>query len=261
MKVKWACDERSLALSRVALGVIIILDICVRARDMEAHYGENGLSPTNVSLEMGGPALFSFHFLYPHALAYHQFLFYLAGLSALACVVGFFTPIFWCLSWLFLVSTQNRNLLILNSGDDLLRLLFFWGHFLPLGNVFSWDAGKRNRERVGEWASLAWKLQLSWMYAETWILKDGHLWRAGLGAYHALSDIQFTTWTGTLLLHWIPSEVWIAASHGTLWVEIILPLLLLVPAVESARYPGWRWITLGLRGAGILLLVMLHVVN
>jgi hypothetical protein len=46
--------------------------------------------------------------------------------------------------WVMTTSLQVRNILVLHSGDVLLRVSLFWALFLPLGDVFSIDAAFKN---------------------------------------------------------------------------------------------------------------------
>lgn len=63
---------------------------------------------------------------------------------ALFFLVGFKTRASNILLWLLVLSLHNRNVLILNSGDDLLRMLLFWSIFMPVGDRFSLDSANQS---------------------------------------------------------------------------------------------------------------------
>lgn len=62
---------------------------------------------------------------------------------AIFYLVGFKTRASNLLLWLLILSLHNRNVLVLNSGDDFLRMLLFWSIFMPVGERFSVDAASQ----------------------------------------------------------------------------------------------------------------------
>src|SRR5262249_18408003 len=59
-------------------------------------------------------------------------------LSAVALAFGFQTRLATIASWVLLVSLQNRNPFVYHSGDELLRLLLFWGCFFLSARAGAW---------------------------------------------------------------------------------------------------------------------------
>jgi hypothetical protein len=55
-------DKRSLALLRVSLGVLSLLDLCARATDLQAHYGQLGVWPLVHAVDTLSEYTFSLHF-------------------------------------------------------------------------------------------------------------------------------------------------------------------------------------------------------
>ena len=132
-------DLRTLALYRVCLALIIIMDLVARARDLTAHYSDEGVLPRAALLGDIGQWAPSLH-LISGSPKIQALLFMLAGVVALALLVGYRTRAATILSWLLLLSLQARNPAIMQGGDMLLYLLLFWGIFLPLDARFSVDA-------------------------------------------------------------------------------------------------------------------------
>ena len=128
-------DLRSLAIFRVGLGLLLLGDLAIRAGDLSAHYTDQGVLPRS--------ALTARHYVSLHFLDgtadFQGALFVLAGLAALALLAGWRTRAATVVSWLLLMSLHARNPMILQGGDALLRLLLFWGMFLPLGARWSVD--------------------------------------------------------------------------------------------------------------------------
>ena len=136
----FSIDLRSLAAFRMALGVLLLADLVMRAQDLSAHYTDWGVLPRDIlSAHFLSPLRFSLH-LVTGSFSGQVFIFLLAGVFALALLVGFCTPLVTCASWLLLLSVQARNPSVLNAGDALLHLLLFWGMFVPLGARYSLDS-------------------------------------------------------------------------------------------------------------------------
>jgi hypothetical protein len=66
-------------------------------------------------------------------------LFLIHGAIALCFLAGYRTRVAAVLLWACTTSLQNRNLLLLDFGDDLLRVTLFWCMFLPMGARYSVD--------------------------------------------------------------------------------------------------------------------------
>src|SRR3954452_22414312 len=132
----FSLDLRSLAVLRIGLALLVLGDLAARATDLRAHYTDFGILP-RAALSPFGPASI-------HALSDSPWflgtLFLIAALFALALLVGFQTRIACFVSWFLLLSLHGRNPIILQGGDILFRVLFFWSLFLPLGARFSLDA-------------------------------------------------------------------------------------------------------------------------
>ena len=133
----FSADLRSLAIYRVVLALLALADLISRATDLSAHYTDTGVLPRYALLqELPSRWRFSLHLLSGDAFV-QAALFILAGLAALALLIGLRTRLMTVIVWVFLVSLHERNPLVLNAGDTLLRMLFFWGMFLPLGVYWS----------------------------------------------------------------------------------------------------------------------------
>src|SRR5881394_816094 len=140
-------DVRSLALFRVLVSAVLLGDLLNRARDLVAHYADAGVLPRDVLIRRwasGGHV--SLH-LVNGSPAGQALLFSVAVALGLCLRVGFRTRIAAFGPWALLMSLHTRNPLVLYGGDDLLRMLLFWGMFVPLGAAFSVDAANEPGRR------------------------------------------------------------------------------------------------------------------
>lgn len=195
-------DARSLAAFRIALGLLLVADLLLRSRDLVAHYTDFGVLPrAALESQFAAPYHFSLHALSGDAW-FQVLLFAVAAAFAAALAVGYRTTAVTVVSWVLLISLQNRNPVVLNGGDVLLRMLLFWAMFLPLGERWSIDARRadRRRDRVVGVATAALLLQIVIMYGVNAAMKlVGDLWRRGVAIEYVFSLDQFTVLFGDAL--------------------------------------------------------------
>lgn len=132
-------DTRSLAAFRVALALIIAVEVLLRARNFSTFYTDDALIPQSLAMENTVDYAVSVYFLTSSS----TLIAVLMGLQvviALQLLVGYRTRTATVLSLLFMVSLDHHNPIVTSYADTLLRMLLFWGIFLPLGERFSVDA-------------------------------------------------------------------------------------------------------------------------
>jgi hypothetical protein len=258
-----ALDLRSLALLRIALGLVLLLSLVERAQDVAAHYTDDGLLSREERKTLEPLEEFtapqwqaSLFMLNGEAWFQYALLGAAAGLAVLL-VAGWRTP--WVLfgSWVLLVGVQARNPLLLQGGDDVLRVLVFWSLFVPLGAKWSLDAlrtSKSQRTPTKTWAwhpspsvatlgTAALIVQLACIYFFTGLLKKHPIWWSEWSAvYYTLSIDHFATPFGRWLLNF-PTLLQ-AFTLGALVLEIAGPVLLFCP---------WKndWLRLAVAGGFI----------
>ncbi len=228
----WGLDLRSLAVFRIGLALVILIDLTIRFGDLTAHYTDGGVLPLRLWQQVAQPGYWSLHSLSGLAL-FQGLLFGLAALLALAMLVGYQTRIAVIASWILLVSLHNRNPVLIFAADDVLRALMFWAMFLPLGACYSVDramntAADRLPQRVISGATIALIVQQCFIYMFSAAFKTkSSVWTEGSAVYYALSFDQYVTAFGHWLLHFPPLLV--LFTYTTLVLEWVGPLLLLVP--------------------------------
>lgn len=228
-------DLRTLALFRIMLGLYLIVDLALRARDLTAHYTDFGIMPRDVALDFLSRSSLSLH-LANGSTAFQAGLFVLAGVFAVMLLVGWRTRLATVVSWLLLLSLQNRNTMVLSGEDNLALLLLFWAMFLPLGARFSLDAVRANgRSRAPNAfctvASAALLIQGMSMYFFSALLKSDPIWMPnGTAVHYALNLDYFAT----------PFALWFRQFEGLMqgltyyvWVlELVGPILIFSPLLH-----------------------------
>ena len=162
-------DLRSLALFRILLGVLLLVDLVWRATDLTVFYADSGAFPvaSYQDYHSNRPGTWSLHALGGSA-PYEAILFLIAGTAAFSMMIGYRTKLSAVISFVLLISIHARNPLVLNGGDVLLRVTHFWILFLPIGARWSLDARRRRDDQTGDHfvsvGSAALLLQIAMVY-------------------------------------------------------------------------------------------------
>jgi hypothetical protein len=245
-------DLRALAALRIGLALLILIDLALRARDLVAHYTDAGVLTRADLLQLDGRRAFaSLHFI-SGAWQVQALLFSLAAVCAVALLVGYRTRLAAVASWIFLVSLNARNPMVVQGGDVLTRLVLFWSMFLPLGARFSIDSARGRAmtapaRRFLSVATVALLAQIVLMYWVTAWRKSDPEWRTeGTALYYALSLDALATPLGSLLRE-LPALLK-PLTFGVLWLEILGPILLFSPVLTTP-----------IRALTVLAFVLLHV--
>ncbi|SMB97784.1 HTTM domain protein [Hymenobacter roseosalivarius DSM 11622] len=232
-------DLRALALLRIATAAVVLTDLAIRSTDLEAHYANMGILPLHVLYERNWNAYqVSLHNI-SGLWQIQALLFLVAAGFATMLLLGYKTRLATVVSWLLLVSLQNRNPIIGQGGDDLLRMLLFWGIFLPWGRMYSTDAGRTEPKPAAysyfSAATVAYVVQLALVYWCTALLKNAPEWTTeGTAIYYALSLDQVLM-PGGRILYQFP-EVMRFLTFATYYTELLLPFVLFIPV----GVPFWR---------------------
>ncbi len=244
----YTLDVRALALMRIAIGLIVLIDLIIRAQDLEAFFTDEGLMPRHLLQNFGWQSGFwSFHTLSGSSF-YIGILFVLHGIFTIGLIIGYKTRLTTLLVWLLTISLHNRNLFILQSGDDLLRLTLLWGMFIPWGNAFSVDAKKyRSKMQYGGMAIFGYFLLIASVYFFTVFFKNSSEWRSeGTAIYFALSLDQIRLPVGDWLYNY--PQAMKLLTHAVYVIEIAIPVLLLLP-LNLFNSRGWA----------VVLMFFLHI--
>ena len=222
-------DTRSLAVIRIIAGILIIGDVLSRSRHAVVMYTDEAFLPRSLAREFAPEGAISIFWLTgdPWAVAV---LFILHALVGLALLLGYHTRLMTVLAFIFVVSLDMRNILVLSHADLLFRLLLLWAIFLPLGERWSIDAVHRERsprESVAGLASALFLGQMVLMYTMNAIWKlHGDAWISGETPMlvFGLDDITF------LLGDHLRAVPDLLAIGGIIWFGLMLasPLLLVV---------------------------------
>jgi hypothetical protein len=130
-------DRRSLGLTRIGLGCLLLWDLIRRVPGISTWYTNDGLLPNHTHLwRPAAPQMFSLLFAASwtnEAAAIFAF----CGIAFFCLLIGYKTKIAHVLSFVSVVSLHSRCVFLENGGDVVLNLLCVWTLFLPMGDRFS----------------------------------------------------------------------------------------------------------------------------
>lgn len=228
-----ALDLRSLAVLRIGVALALLVDLLLRARDLRAHYTDFGILPRAELGAYTARSVWTLHGLASPSPTAVAALFAIAALLALALGLGLRTRLAAFGSWVLLTSLQYRNPPLVFGGDVMLRMLLFWGLFLPLGARWSLDARRRaapplaGADRVASLATLALLVQVALVYAFTVLNRTGPTWWDGRALEQALHFDQFASRAGVWLRE--SGAPLAGLTHAAIWFEGLGFLPLFVP--------------------------------
>ncbi len=227
-------DTRSLALFRIAIALLILVDLWTRATDLTTFYTNSGVMPSDLvqSFYRNTKVFWYNPHIYINTFWWQAGLFSIAAFFAFLMLIGYRTRWVAFVSWFLLLSLHNRNPMVLQSGDTLLRMLLFWGMFLPMGAQFSVDRALDPTDRkpppvVNNVISAALLLQMLFLYIFTAALKSGATWENGNALYYALNIDAWTRPLGTWMLNFPEWNVF--ATRATMVLEWCGPFLPFIP--------------------------------
>lgn len=236
----FSIDARSLAALRIALGLLLLVDLVGRAQDLAAHYTDEGIFPRAALIADDAAqvaddrvAAWSLHLLGGDGWS-QLAMFLIAGWFAGWLLIGYRTRLATVICYLLTLSLQNRNPLVTDAGDTVLKCLLFWSMFLPLGAAASVDRQLAPRgdgdvppRRFASLPTAALLLQVAMIYWSTAAEKHSDIWHPRYTAlFYTFSIDIFATPLGHGLLRYPDLLRWLTAS--AYWLEWLGPLAALL---------------------------------
>lgn len=217
----WFQPQETLTIGvvRSMIGLLLLCWCLLLAPAVSMWFTNSGIVPLDSASSFDGPGHFSLLFFFPSVQAAYA-VFSILMLCALLITVGLYSRLSCICAYLCLLSFHHRDLVILNSGDTMLKMMVFFLCLAPAGASFSLDALRR-KARDGDhagtgtsqgsrwfwdelvcgcpgrmaapWAQRLIQVQISLVYMSTFLWKvPGLSWRTGYAMYIVgnLSEMQ-----------------------------------------------------------------------
>jgi hypothetical protein len=257
VRVYATADPRSLAAGRIALALVLLLDLARRSASMTTWYTNEGLLP-NHTLLWRPTFEWVFSFFYMASLPHEAALgLVVCALSYVALLFGFRTRIAHVASFLCVLSLHGRVLFTANGGDVVLSELCLWTMFLPTGRRYSIDALRARSEGeppetrntpVVSLAVTAVVLQLGFIYLFNAMSKTGPTWRDGSAVHYVLHQSRIVTALGVWAREHLSMGTLHFLTRAALGLEWVIAVLILLP-----------WGIVYSRRAAVVAMWMLHL--
>lgn len=231
-------DCRSLAVLRIALGVLLVADVLMRWPTAADFYSDSGYFTRALWREWCqqrlGPLGASWAWSWYGWSGSTSWVYGGLATEAVAAVLlilGWGTRWVTILLWFLVASLHTRSPLTTSSGDTLMTLMLFWAMFLPWGRYWSVDAWRRKGPAPAPTefsaATAAFQLQLVLMYFFTGIAKWNPVWLDGTAMFYVLRQEIYVREAGK----WLLEYPWLLklTSWSTLAAELPGIWLIFVP--------------------------------
>jgi hypothetical protein len=221
-------DLRSLALFRIGVAFVLLVDLVSRVWDLDAFYGASGVLPPSLARALWDQRVvvspFTWVASWPSLLWIGVVL---LAIAALCLMLGVFPRLAAAVAWALLAALQDRNPALYMAGDRYLLLMLMWCILLPTGARLSLRPAPLSATRMRSWAGGGLLLQVMLVYVVAGLKKTGPEWFDGTALWYALSEDGYVTAAG----QWLRAQPALVGplSYGIKWVETLGPLLVLSP--------------------------------
>jgi predicted DCC family thiol-disulfide oxidoreductase YuxK len=222
---------RVLGLYRIAIGLLTVYSFSLWAKDAVVFFSDDGVLTTRT---LQGHMGREYHTLLQWIGSPLGVCFALGALfaAALSFTVGLCTRVSSIVLYILVVSFHERNNLVLNGGDSVLRTMLFFFMFAPAGAAFSVDALRRRIRcpdagpaLVTPWAQRMMQVQVAVIYLVTAYAKSrGALYHEGTAMYYVFGLVDFNIRGVEQLMNY--PIVYSSLTYAVLFTELALPFLL-----------------------------------
>lgn len=228
------------SLMRVSLGAWAVFFYLLHWKVRGLFWGPDGILPFEKFQETG-PLLNVF--AVSRSPAYFEVMYVVAIIVALLVTIGFRPRLMVPLHWLMIWSFQDRNPLLGDGGDNLMRIVLLFLAMVNTGGHFSITGGQRTAGRRGServwplWEStralirpsvavvhnfgvLLILVQLGMLYMSTGLYKAmGELWQNGTALYYIMRVDEFS-WPGIAEIIYRNQYLVVLGTYGTVLFEV-----------------------------------------
>lgn len=254
-------DPRPLAWFRCWLGVLSLVNLWLLWPDMPMWLGDDGVLPPDVHRQLTSGTRLSVFMITGSSDAAIAIIRGLALVGGCGLCLGIFPRCAALCAWLAAVSYSWRNMDILHSGDNLIRIGTFFLIFARSDGALAlprairralWprapSGGEPSRDLVSAWPQRILQLQLCVLYLVAGIWKAmGPTWRNGtaVGLVLQLGEFQRFPIPDFFMTPFMSQVM----TYGTLAFELGFPLLVWIPSLRIpvlllgiAFHAGLDWV-------------------
>jgi Vitamin K-dependent gamma-carboxylase len=224
-------DARQYAALRIAFGGLALIYFVQLLPYVETQFSGSGWLGDIQQIDIQNGGSWSLFFIatgmYATTLAYAVVILGIA--SAFLMMIGWQSRLATCITWLVWVSLWNRNPLILDGDDAVLKMMCFYLMLSPCGNSWSVDAYfHKMPQHVAVWSLRLMQFQIALIYfVSGWVKFHSPEWLDGTIMQYVLIHPQYSRWDGWAIID-KPMMTGLLAGLAWFirWWELLFPLLL-----------------------------------
>ncbi len=232
-------DARIPAMIRIGLAALVLVNLAALYPNLEKWFGESGVLPQGLPHLPEGSWQWTLLDGVPQTPLALQVCFWIFVLQTVCLLLGLASRCSAVAVFIWIVSFQHRNQLILDGEDKVMRLIAFFLIFMPLAEIWSVDAwllrrGKSQAEpyqsQASPWAQRMLQYFMVLVMLATGLWKfAGEPWRDGTALYYVarIDDLFGRFWVP----HYFFDTRWTvrAMTWSVLYVELVIPFLIWIP--------------------------------
>jgi len=220
------------AVLRIGFASCLLLEQLVQyLPNLSLFFGPDGMAPRGLNdggtLDQWQWALLLFN---PDSMSVVWAAFLLWMAATIAMLLGWRTRWVTVLVWLGAMCFITRNIMVKNSGDEVLRIALFVLMLSPCGEALSLDSRREKTQSgpglVPPWGVRLLQWQLAFLYLSTGLAKaNGDMWWDGSVVHYVIADVSMAHFSPGILT--LPFFLTQAMTRFSLGFELLfLPLVL-----------------------------------
>lgn len=227
------------SLTRISFGLLILYFYLIHYSQRHFLWGPNGLQPHNQLQEQLGATNNISLYQFSDSPLFFELIFHIGILIAIIFTIGYKGRIFSILNFVFTWSILHANGIILDGGDNIMRIILFYLIFANTTAYFSFDAyikkeinlrneiNKPITNSLHNLAIFASIIQVCFMYLTSGLHKVmGEMWQNGTSLYYILQVNEYThPFFKDLILS--SDILLLIGAYSAIFIQISYPFLLL----------------------------------
>lgn len=227
-------DSRQYAALRIAFGFFSLVYFAGFLPYIDDQFSSRGWLSDYRQLSMQNGGSWSYYFINAFEYAdYYAYSILIIGIfSAICMMFGWRSCLATSLTWLVWVSLWNRNPLIMDGDDAVIKVMCFYLLLSPCANSWSIDSLHSNKSiQATVWPLRLMQFQIALLYfVSGWVKFHSQEWDNGTVIQYVLIHPQYSQWYGWALLNLPCAKQFLAAIAWFIrWWELLFPVLLVLP--------------------------------
>ena len=225
-------DARQYAALRIAFGGLSVVYLLGLLPYVEAQFSGLGWlrDIQQIAVQNGGSWSLFFIQAGAQATTLAYAIVWMGIIAAFMLMIGWQSRLAAFITWLVWVSLWNRNPLLLDGDDAILKLMCFYLMLSSCGNCWSVDACLQIKpQQVSVWPLRLIQFQIALIYfVSGWVKFHSPEWLDGTIMQYVLIHPQYSRWDGWGLIdNPLLSGVLVTLAGFIRWWELLFPFLLI----------------------------------